>query len=91
MIGTPNDKYTNLNYKSLPLELQHYGNLAHKDVHNLYGMMDMIYTYLTLKEQLKQPQPFILSRSTFPGSGKFGFHWTGDNHADFDFLRVSLV
>lgn len=34
--------------------------------------------------------PFILSRSTFPGAGKYGFHWTGDNAASFDFLQVAL-
>ena len=45
MVGVPNQYYDNLNYKSLPLELLHFGGLSHKDVHNLYGLMDTIYTY----------------------------------------------
>jgi len=39
---------------------------------------------------MKGKRPFILSRSSTLGSNKFGFHWTGDNLASFEFLRASI-
>ncbi|CAD8111009.1 unnamed protein product [Paramecium sonneborni] len=75
--------------KTLPPHLLHYGEYLHKDVHNLYGIMDSFYTYQALKE-LGKVQPFQITRSTFPGTGKYAQHWTGDNGASWDFLYLSL-
>lgn len=33
---------------------------------------------------------FIISRSSSVGSGHFAGHWTGDNVANWDFLRLSI-
>jgi alpha-glucosidase (family GH31 glycosyl hydrolase) len=35
-------------------------------------------------------RPFIISRSTSVGSGLFAGHWTGDNVANWEFLRLSI-
>lgn len=34
-------------------------------------------------------RPFIITRSTTFGSNKYGFHWTGDNSAQWSFLKGS--
>ena len=33
----------------------------------------------------------VISRSTFPGSGKYGGHWLGDNTSDWPYIRASLI
>ena len=62
----------------------------HVDVHSLYGILETYETYKVLKEKFGQAMPFILTRNTFAGNGKFSAHWSGDNLANWEFLRLSI-
>ncbi|XP_059335060.1 sucrase-isomaltase, intestinal isoform X1 [Ammospiza nelsoni] len=60
------------------------------DVHNLYGYSMTLSTRKALDTLFPGNRSFLISRSTFAGSGKFGGHWLGDNAATWDQLRWSI-
>nr|XP_019605399.1 PREDICTED: probable maltase-glucoamylase 2 [Rhinolophus sinicus] len=62
----------------------------HYDVHSLYGYLMARATDSALKQIFHNKRNFIVSRSTFAGSGKFAAHWLGDNAATWDDLRWSI-
>ena len=40
---------------------------------------------------MKDQRTFLLSRSTFAGSGKYVQHWLGDNHRNWDNMKWSIA
>ncbi|KAI8325998.1 alpha-glucosidase [Martensiomyces pterosporus] len=69
----------------------HANGVAEYHVHNLYGYMESRATYDFLREHKPNTRSFLLSRSTFAGSGSIASHWTGDNNASFFDLHVSIA
>ncbi|XP_037691918.1 maltase-glucoamylase, intestinal isoform X2 [Choloepus didactylus] len=75
--------------KSLCMDaVQHWGKQY--DVHNLYGYSMAIATAEAVKTVFPNKRSFIITRSTFAGSGKFAAHWLGDNAATWNDLRWSI-
>ena len=67
-------------------------NLAgveHREWHNVYGMLFQRATAEGLvKRSEGKERPFVLSRSFFAGSQRWGAVWTGDNAARWDHLAA---
>ena len=72
-----------------PSAVQHLGR--HYDLHNCFGFSETIVTNAALKAVRAKKRPFIISRSTFPGQGHYGGHWTGDIHSDWDAMALSIA
>lgn len=76
---------------TMPKDNIHHGGWEHRDVHNMYGFMQVMGTYEGLQRRSKGTlRPFILTRSFFAGSQRFGAMWTGDNMADWNHMRMSV-
>ncbi|XP_029426119.1 neutral alpha-glucosidase C isoform X2 [Nannospalax galili] len=68
----------------------HYGNWEHRELHNIYGFYQMATAEGLIKRSQGKERPFVLSRSFFAGSQKYGAVWTGDNTAEWSYLKVSI-
>lgn len=60
------------------------------DMHNIYGYQMSKATYNSLLEVHKDKRPYIISRSTFPGSGTVAGHWGGDNYSKYKYMALSI-
>lgn len=62
----------------------------HYDVHNLYGWSETVATYSAIRA-LDNKRSLIISRSTYPTSGKYSGHWLGDNTASWTHLKYNII
>ncbi|VDP86491.1 unnamed protein product [Echinostoma caproni] len=69
----------------------HYNNTPHYNRHNLYGYDHARVTRKVLSRMFPTRRPFVLSRSTFAGSGRYTIHWTGDNLSSWADMRASIA
>ena len=63
----------------------------HREWHNLYGMLfhQATGTGQIRRSPNEDTRPFVLSRSFFAGSQRYGAIWTGDNEARWSHLEVA--
>lgn len=76
-------------YKTIATSAVHYNGVREYDAHSIYGFSQTIATHKAL-QGLEGKRPFILTRSTFVGSGQYAAHWTGDNKGTWDDLKYSI-
>lgn len=79
-----------LDKKAVCLNAIHFTGDKEYDVHNFNGFLQGRTTNNYLASKFKDQKPFVLTRSTAPGSGKFVMHWTGDNVSKWSWLKLSI-
>jgi alpha-glucosidase len=78
---------------TMPLDVRHDGEglpTDHREVHNVYGLLNSRATFEGLSRLRPNARPFVLTRATFAGGQRFAAVWPGDNTADWTSLRQSL-
>ncbi|XP_068752603.1 maltase-glucoamylase-like [Montipora capricornis] len=65
-------------------------NDMHYNVHSLYGWSQTLATFEAARNATGK-RSIVISRSTFPSSGKYAGHWLGDNVASWDQLHKSII
>ncbi|XP_036120392.1 neutral alpha-glucosidase C isoform X1 [Molossus molossus] len=77
--------------KTMQKNAIHHGNWEHRELHNIYGFYQQKATAEGLIQRSKgKERPFVLTRSFFAGSQKYGAVWTGDNRAEWSYLKISI-
>ncbi|KAG6828839.1 hypothetical protein H0H92_006598 [Tricholoma furcatifolium] len=76
---------------TMPKDNIHYGGWEHRDVHNINGMLYSNLTSQAVAARTDPPtRPFVLTRSFFAGSQRFGAMWTGDNLGTWEHMAVGV-
>jgi len=76
---------------SMQKDLRNLDGIEHREWHNLYGTLFQRATAegLTRRNPGENVRPFVLSRSFFAGSQRYGSIWTGDNESSWPHLKVA--
>uniref|UniRef100_A0A8V0X7S0 Sucrase-isomaltase n=2 Tax=Gallus gallus TaxID=9031 RepID=A0A8V0X7S0_CHICK len=64
--------------------------VRHYDVHSLYGWAQTRPTLEALQSVTRE-RGIVITRSTYPSSGRWAGHWLGDNAAAWDQLSKSII
>jgi len=71
-------------------DAKHHGGLEHRQIHNMFGYVQVLATNDGLRRRVQNQRPFILTRSFYAGSQKHAAVWTGDNQAKWEHLQTML-
>ena len=79
-----------LSVHAIATNATHTGGLVEYDVHSLWGFMEERATYVALEAVYPGKRPFLISRSTFPGAGRYTGHWLGDNFSKWTNMYLNI-
>lgn len=87
-------KHMGLKHKTLCMNSEQFLSdgtpVKHFDVHNLYGWSHAKPTHDALLS-VTGKRGIVVTRSTYPSSGKWAGHWLGDNNSSWDQLYKSII
>ncbi|KAF2116103.1 alpha-glucosidase precursor [Lophiotrema nucula] len=91
---TPKYKIQNhvgeLSNSTLRTDQANYDGTMQYDTHNLYGHMMGWKTHEAMLKRRPTKRPFVMTRSTFAGTGRKINHWFGDNESSWEHYRLTI-
>jgi lysosomal alpha-glucosidase len=75
--------------RTICMTAKHYAG-PHYNIHNMYAIYEAKATQEALLALRPQSRPFIISRASSTGMGRYGSHWTGDVYSSWDNLKASI-
>ncbi|GFO16500.1 sucrase-isomaltase, intestinal-like [Plakobranchus ocellatus] len=76
--------------KTICMDGQQYWG-RHYDVHSLYAHSMAMQTYRALESVYPGKRPWVMTRSSYAGTGRFATKWQGDNRATWDDMHYSII
>jgi len=64
---------------------------SHGEIHNVYGLCMARAVYEALQKARPDERPFVLTRSGWVGTQRYGALWTGDNRSTYGSIPVDLT
>ena len=78
---------------TMPLDVVHDNEgqpTSHREIHNVYGLLNTRSTYEGLLRLRPDERPFILTRASFAGGQRYSAIWPGDNVSDWTAMRDTI-
>jgi alpha-glucosidase len=78
---------------TMPLDVRHDNEgrpTDHREIHNVYGLLNSRATYEGLLRLSPNSRPFVLTRASFAGAQRYAALWPGDNISSWSHLRATI-